>query len=156
MLRQFLLLLVILVVVPVLGMAALSLIARRPVLDLKDGKLPDCPTSPNCVCSYQTSKRHGIEPIKCQPDSPLETWNRLKQLLAKSARTTVLSDGESLLHVEIRTPIFRFVDDMQFQFDAKEKVIHVRAAARSGYSDMGANRNRVEAIRREIGYEEKK
>jgi uncharacterized protein (DUF1499 family) len=39
------------------------------------------------------------------------------------------------------------VDDLEFHLDASARVIHVRSAARLGYSDFGVNRKRIEAIR---------
>ncbi len=43
-----------------------------------------------------------------------------------------------------------FVDDLEFFWDRKEKVCHVRSASRIGYSDLGKNRRRVEFIRRQF------
>ena len=42
-----------------------------------------------------------------------------------------------------------FVDDVQFLLDERARVIHVRSASRVGYWDLGVNRKRMEAIRRE-------
>ena len=42
---------------------------------------------------------------------------------------------------------FRFVDNVEFYFPPREKVIHMRSAAEMGYSDMGVNRQRLESIR---------
>lgn len=41
------------------------------------------------------------------------------------------------------------MDDTEFQLDPSG-VIHVRSAARLGYSDLGVNRRRVEAIRAKL------
>jgi uncharacterized protein (DUF1499 family) len=41
----------------------------------------------------------------------------------------------------------RFVDDVEFLLVPAERVIHVRSASRVGYSDLGTNRKRVEALR---------
>jgi uncharacterized protein (DUF1499 family) len=40
-----------------------------------------------------------------------------------------------------------FVDDTEFYFPPDEAIIHVRAAARLGESDLGVNRRRLEQIR---------
>jgi uncharacterized protein (DUF1499 family) len=40
------------------------------------------------------------------------------------------------------------VDDVEFSFDDERKIIDVRSASRTGYSDFGVNRSRVEEIRR--------
>ena len=41
----------------------------------------------------------------------------------------------------------RFTDDLEFLLDRERGVIDVRSASRVGYSDLGANRKRVEALR---------
>jgi len=38
--------------------------------------------------------------------------------------------------------------DSRFLFSDEEKIIHVKSASRTGYSDLGANRKRVERLRR--------
>ncbi len=43
----------------------------------------------------------------------------------------------------------RFVDDVELYCDGK--VIRVRSSSRLGYSDLGVNRKRVEAIRKAFG-----
>jgi uncharacterized protein (DUF1499 family) len=44
----------------------------------------------------------------------------------------------------------RYVDDVEFYLDEKSKLIHVRSASRIGKGDMGVNRKRIEAIRKEL------
>jgi uncharacterized protein (DUF1499 family) len=39
------------------------------------------------------------------------------------------------------------VDDVEFYFDGKAGLIHVRSASRLGRRDFGVNRARVEALR---------
>jgi uncharacterized protein (DUF1499 family) len=36
---------------------------------------------------------------------------------------------------------------MEFMLDTDRRVIHVRSASRTGYSDLGVNRRRVERLR---------
>ncbi|CAB1059228.1 hypothetical protein D1BOALGB6SA_3986 [Olavius sp. associated proteobacterium Delta 1] len=43
--------------------------------------------------------------------------------------------------------IFQFVDDVELLFSDEKNLIHVKSASRIGYSDLGANRKRVERIR---------
>jgi uncharacterized protein (DUF1499 family) len=62
-------------------------------------------------------------------------------------RTKVVSSGADYLKAEARSAVFRFVDDVEFRLDAETGLIHVRSASRVGYSDLGANRKRVEALR---------
>ena len=61
-------------------------------------------------------------------------------------RTKIITDTENYIHIEFRTALFKFVDDVEFFFNDSEKLIHFRSAARLGYSDMGVNRKRMENI----------
>jgi uncharacterized protein (DUF1499 family) len=136
--------------VPILGLTVLSLIARPPGdLGPKDGKLTPCPRTPNCVCSQDPEEPRRIEPIKFQA-APEEALAAVKKALKEMPRITIVTEKPGYLYVESRTPLFRFVDDMEFLVDEKAKVIQVRAAARSGYSDMGANRRRIDEIRQKV------
>jgi len=56
------------------------------------------------------------------------------------------TNKENFLHVEFTSKIFRFVDDVEFYFNAPG-IIHFRSASRIGHSDMGVNRHRMEEIR---------
>ncbi|MFK7778444.1 MAG: DUF1499 domain-containing protein, partial [Gimesia sp.] len=49
---------------------------------------------------------------------------------------------------EFRSLCFRFVDDVEFLIDSGQNMIQVRSASRVGHSDFGANRKRIESIRR--------
>jgi uncharacterized protein (DUF1499 family) len=44
-----------------------------------------------------------------------------------------------------------FVDDVEFLIAPEQSQIHVRSAARLGYSDFGVNRKRVEFLRAQFG-----
>jgi uncharacterized protein (DUF1499 family) len=44
----------------------------------------------------------------------------------------------------------RYVDDVEFTFDEKAGLLHVRSASRLGRRDFGVNRARVEALRARI------
>jgi uncharacterized protein (DUF1499 family) len=62
-------------------------------------------------------------------------------------RTKIITNTENYIHAEVRTATFKFVDDVEFLFDDSEKIIQFRSRARSGHSDMGVNRKRMEKIR---------
>ena len=73
---------------------------------------------------------------------------RLKQALRAEKRVTIVTEQDTYLHIEARSLVFRFVDDVEFLIDPAHNLIQVRSAARTGYSDLGVNRRRVERIRR--------
>ena len=61
---------------------------------------------------------------------------------------TIVVERADYLHAETASKMLGFVDDNEFYLDRKARVIHVRAAARLGFSDLGANRARIEALRK--------
>jgi uncharacterized protein (DUF1499 family) len=129
-------------------MTALSFLARRPDdLGVQDGKLAPCPHSPNCVSSQAEDESHAIEALAFQ-GSPEAAWERLKAVLEAFPRTRIVEGTDRYLHAECATLLFRFVDDVEFLLDREAKVIHFRSASRIGTSDLGANRRRMEVIRR--------
>ena len=109
----------------------------------------NCPDSPNCVSSLATDPEHVVEPFKFS-DDPSMAMSRLKQALLKEKRVTIVDEQTDYLHAEIRSLIFRFVDDVEFRFSPEQKLIHLRSASRVGYSDFGVNRRRINRIREDF------
>ncbi len=109
--------------------------------------LQPCPDRPNCVSSMAENSRHYIPPIQYS-SSPEEARTRLLDILYSLSRTTVISGGPHYIHAVSETRMMRFKDDLELLIDEGARQIHVRSAARTGYSDFGVNRRRVEKIRR--------
>jgi uncharacterized protein (DUF1499 family) len=140
----------------ILGIAAALLIVagqlgllegRRPFdLGAREGRLKPCPPTPNCVCSQATDAPHAIAPLRYEGDGAA-AFARLEALVADWPGAVIVAEGEGYLHAEVPTRWLRFVDDVELLLDPAARVIHVRSASRLGYSDLGANRRRVEAIR---------
>ncbi|PVZ70293.1 DUF1499 domain-containing protein [Pelagibaculum spongiae] len=115
---------------------------------LSDQKLADCASKPNCVCSDMAiSDSHYIEPLAVQS---VDDWNWLADDLAAQSNTEVVSRSENYLHLTFTTPLIRYTDDVELHFVATKKHIAVRSASRIGYSDLGANKKRVEMIREKL------
>lgn len=137
----------ILLIVWMISMFALSFMAKKPGgLGIQDGRLAECPVSPNCVCTQCSSRDHWMEPLMYSGDAE-SAWGRLKALVAAKSDATIINETDSYLHVEFQTSFFRFVDDVEFLLDAESGRIHFRSASRVGYSDMGLNRRRMEDFR---------
>ena len=115
--------------------------------DLAAGRLRACPDSPNCVSSQAPDAAHRVEPIAFAGD-PADVLDRLRRAVVSLPRARIVSVGEGYLHAEFTSLLFRFVDDVELLVDPAERLVHVRSASRVGYSDLGANRRRVDAIRR--------
>ncbi len=110
-------------------------------------RLTPCPSSPNCVSSLSKDRKHAIEPLRYN-DSRDEALNRLIGILDKLKRVRVTIAERDYIPAEFRSRIFGFVDDAEFLFSDEEKMVHVKSASRIGYSDLGANRKRIERLRR--------
>ncbi len=123
--------------------------SRPSNLGMHNGRLSPCPGSPNCVSSQSMDQKHSIKPLRYQ-GSQTAAHKLLLAVLHSMKRTSIITDTGTYLHAECRSTLFRFVDDVEFFFDDTEKIIHIRSASRSGYSDLGVNRRRVEDIRRKF------
>jgi uncharacterized protein (DUF1499 family) len=128
----------------VLLLAACS--GREVTIGIVDGRLAPCPDRPNCVSSDATDEEHRVEPYRLKA-APVPAWHGLQNVLAAEPRTRLITIDERYLHVEVESAVFRFVDDTEFLLRPAEGLIAVRSAARTGYSDFGVNRKRVERIR---------
>ena len=106
-----------------------------------------CPSTPNCVSSIDRDRKHFIEPLHYK-GSTEDAQNRLLEVLFSLKRTRVVTFEESYIHAESVSAIMRFVDDVEFYFDDRQKLIQVKSASRVGYSDLGVNRRRIEKIRK--------
>ena len=111
---------------------------------------PSCPNRPNCVCSRcsrsDARPRHRIEPFAVTGD-PAAAFRRLKDLVAVTPRTVIVTATEDRLHAVCRSRL-GFADDLECRLCSTARVIHVRSASRIGYYDFGVNRTRVEELRR--------
>ena len=143
--------LAIVIVVIVGALVMMSLFSRKPSnLGVVDGRLAECPSSPNCVSTQAGDANHRMEPIPFTGSSD-EAMQRITDLVSKMPRTKIVTVEDNYLHAEFRSAFFRFVDDVEFLIDPEEQTIHFRSASRVGYSDLGVNRRRMEQIRKAFG-----
>ncbi len=117
---------------------------RPDNLGIHFGRLAPLAPTPNGVSSQSANAAHFIEPLR-GAGSAAENLARLKELLRRQPRATVIKETDRYLHAEFRSALFRFVDDVEFLIE--DEVIHVRSASRVGKSDLGVNRKRIESLR---------
>ena len=125
---------------------------KRPdYLGVKDGRLARPKSTPNCVSSQAdpADAEHYIAPIPFKGDA-LAAMAAVRKAIESMRGGTVIRHEGSYLYAEYRSKLMRFVDDVEFLFDEKTGLIHVRSASRLGRRDMGVNRARVEALRARI------
>ena len=108
--------------------------------------LGSCPASPNCVSTQAQDEGHAITPFRYRK-SRAEAKEALKEAIRSLSRTQLVAEDEAYLHYEVTSLVFRFVDDVEFLFNDETKTIHFRSASRTGYSDLGVNRKRMEQVR---------
>ena len=125
---------------------------KRPEnLGVKDGRLAPPKPTPNCVSSQAEAadEEHFIAPIPFNGDAPV-AMAAVRAAVESMRDATVIRQEGGYLYAEYRTKLMRFVDDVEFLFDAKAGLIHVRSASRLGRRDFGVNRARVESLRARI------
>ena len=118
-----------------------------PTLGARDGRLAPLPRRPNAVSSQADDPGRRVAPLHYAGDADA-AWHRLRSVVEAMPRSRVVREESGYLHAEFTSRIFRFVDDLELLLDEDARVIHVRSASRVGHSDLGANRRRVEALRR--------
>ena len=116
---------------------------RRPTdLGARDGRLARCRRTPNCVSSQAdpADREHFIAAISFSG-----RFDEVRKIVEAMPGATVIRAEGAYLYAEFRTPLLRFVDDLELLQEGA--VLHVRSASRLGRRDFGVNRKRVEALR---------
>jgi len=108
--------------------------------------LAPCPNRPNCVSSRAADAIHRVEPFLLRVPAE-RAWTQLRDAVASLPRTRIVESGEGHLRAEVTSRLFGFVDDLELLLVPSTARIEVRSASRVGYSDLGVNRARVEALR---------
>lgn len=129
-----------------LGLGGPAGAATPPVGGLVEGRLRPCPASPNCLCSEDGSGAARLNPLDYS-SSTAQAWQLLKEVLVETDGV-IVEEGPGYLRAVYTSTFLRFKDDVEFRLDRENPVIQMRSASRTGYWDLGANRRRLERIRR--------
>ncbi len=108
----------------------------------------DCPNSPNCVSSQASNPDRQVAPLK-GGENASQSRKRLTAVLDSLPRVSWTAPSDQRIEAQFTSLIFRFTDDVVFEFE-EDGTIQVRSASRIGYSDLGANRARVEMLRERL------
>ena len=105
--------------------------------------LQACPDRPSCVYSLATSDEHTIAafPIPQGMNDPVAV---MAGIIEGQSRTEILQQNTEYLHATFKSAIFGFIDDLEILIDGDQ--LQVRSVSRVGFSDMGVNRLRVDAL----------
>ena len=127
------------------------LAGKRPSLGIaENGELMPVDHKPrNSVSSFATAPGQRIAPLAAGND-PLRGFQVLANLLETIRGTSIVTRDDHYIRAEFKTRHLGFVDDVEFLLEPAKRRIHVRSASRLGRSDLGTNRRRIEALRREL------
>jgi uncharacterized protein (DUF1499 family) len=135
-----------LLTIVIIGLASLK---GRAMRDEKMSIKPfrPCPASPNCV----STEAPKASPNYIEPMQSTLSWEQVRSTLIRELtelpRVTLAADEGQYLRFEARSWLFRFVDDVEFQYDPSKRILHFRSASRTGKYDFDVNRKRMETIR---------
>jgi uncharacterized protein (DUF1499 family) len=105
--------------------------------------LAPCGWLPNCVNSASGHGLQAVDPIQANDAQ----WQQIKAWIARQPDWEIVIDDSYFIQAIVKTPLMRFRDDVQLQFDPDIGLIQVRSSSRLGISDLGTNYRRVEALR---------
>ncbi len=114
---------------------------------LVEGRLKQCPDTPNCVSSeFVSDTEHYIEPLVYSAGHAAQVLPRLKTIIREMGGSVQVEETDYLA-ATFTSSIFRFVDDLELRIDTVQNTIHLRSASRVGHGDGGVNRERVELLK---------
>ena len=136
------------------GQAGLFTGSQPAHLGVRDGRLAPPATTPNSVSSqaglypdHPQLARARIAPLAYAGDRA-SAMAHLVDVVRSMDGARIVREQPDYLYAQFRTPWMGFVDDVEFWQDPVAGAIQVRSASRLGRSDLGANRQRIEEIRR--------
>ena len=127
---------------------------KAPVdLGVRQGKLKGLSATDNSVSSQADMYREhpqytysSIAPLAVRGDGPA-TMARLQGIVQGMDGAKLITTAPDYLYAQYTTRLMNYIDDVEFWFDPDNQVIQVRSASRLGKSDLGVNRQRIEAVR---------
>jgi uncharacterized protein (DUF1499 family) len=103
------------------------------------------PNSPCGVSSQSNAPQSRISAIRPHGEKS-EEIKRIAEIISTLPGYKVASLQKDYLHAILKRGFF-FVDDLEILWSESENVFHIRSVARSGITDFGANRTRVDSVR---------
>jgi uncharacterized protein (DUF1499 family) len=125
-------------------------------LGVRDGRLLPPSNTPNSVSSqaglypgHSMRVQSAVAPLPVK-GSGAATMAKIRSVVENMNGADIVKSEPGYLYAQFTTPVMKFVDDVEFWFDPAANVIHVRSASRLGSKDFGANRERIDTIRRRL------
>lgn len=136
------------VITAVLTIQFFGILEGRPpeTLGLKNNGLLECPKKQNCVYTNSNFLEFRISPLPFNSTAN-ESIKKIRDVILDIKGAKLITENPDYIHVEFKSSILGFVDDLEIYCDPSKQQCLVRSASRMGYSDFGVNRTRVEKIR---------
>lgn len=119
--------------------------SQVPTLGVSQGKLKALSNKPNSVSSQTEIADKKVATLAFK-DTQESTMEALKQAVSAYGGGTIEKETNDYLYVIFTTSLMKYRDDVEFWLDSENKEVHFRSASRTGYSDMGLNRQRYVKI----------
>ena len=108
-------------------------------LGARGGALSACLPTPNCIKSETGGSNRPFVLV----ENTGQAWRSVIDVTRSQSRTLLRTETGSYAHFEVRSVVFRFVDDLELLWDEAAGVVHYRSASRLGAWDLGVNARRV-------------
>ena len=105
-----------------------------------------CDGGPHCVSSTSREEGRYAAPIRFN-GSIAAAQAAMARIIGETKGGKVVEQTPGYLHAEFTSGVMHFVDDVEMLF-GDNHLIQLRSSSRIGYYDFGANRDRVEALRK--------
>ena len=130
------------------ALIVLSMTATAPEnLGIRGGRFAPLSDRPNGISTMAERDPQKMDPVRWDQGDPMP---EVEQIMNSLPRTRLIESGPGYLRYEVRSLIFRFIDDVEIYHDSEQDLVHFRSASRVGYSDLGVNRNRLERLSEQL------
>lgn len=119
--------------------------SKTPELGVNQGQFKPISPKPNNVSTQTDVEAKRVKPWAFK-DSTESTMAAIKRAVETYGGGTVIKQTDDYLYVVFTTDLMKYKDDVEFWLDSENQVVHFRSASRAGYSDMGLNRTRYDAL----------
>lgn len=112
---------------------------------LVDGRLRACGPRPNCVGS-EGSDGNAVAALAYLASGRTATEAEVLKALALLGNCEPPRVVGDYWHARCVSAVFHFIDDVELRFDDGTNQVQIRSGSRVGYSDLGVNLERVNAL----------
>lgn len=120
--------------------------SQVPVLGVSEGRLKPLSDKPNNISTQATDDSKRVPTLAFKNDDLALSMQAVLKATNLYGSSSIKQQTEDYLYLVFTTPTMHYHDDVEFWFDRDKRVIHFRSSSRAGYSDMGMNKKRYEAL----------